>query len=253
MLASLLGPSPVLGLRFYGLGNEYLGVLLGAFFLGTADFFIHSPGRKWTGILLGVIVLLLFSPSGGANFGGGVALTYGVWLMYRRIKPPEMARVNYLLFALCLLAGLSFQLFKTGPGGISHLDQAFHLLQRGAWDMVLAIAVRKIRMNLGLINYSSLGYLLLFAFILFSIALNRAEHAVSFDRPKAEWYWEGMVITVYTGLIALLVNDSGIVVLAPMVIYPLIILAELWMAQERKGLYARLAQVGRRCMAIAKN
>jgi hypothetical protein len=62
-----------------------------------------------------------------------------------------------------------------------------------------------------------------------------------------------MVITVYTGLIALLVNDSGIVVLAPMVIYPLIILAELWMAQERKGLYARLAQVGRRCMAIAKN
>jgi hypothetical protein len=253
MLASLLGPSPVLGLRFYGLGNEYLGVLLGTFILGTADFFISSPGLKWTGMLWGVIVLLIFSPSGGANFGGGVALTYGAWLIYRRIRPPKTAKVYYLRFALCLLLGLSLQFLKTGPGGLSHLDQTLHLLRQGAWDLVLAIAVRKMRMNLELINYSPLGYLLLFGFIIFMLGLYIAERTASFDRHKAEWYWEGMMLTVYTGLMALLANDSGIVVLAPMEIYPLIILAELWMAQERKDLYARLAQVGRRWMAIAEN
>ena len=29
-----LGPSPVLGARFYGLGNEYLGIFLGALLVG---------------------------------------------------------------------------------------------------------------------------------------------------------------------------------------------------------------------------
>lgn len=253
MLASLFGPSRVLGLRFYGLGNEYLGVLLGTLLLGTADVLIQSPGRKWTGMLLGVVVLLIFSPSGGANFGGGVALAYGTWLICRRIKPRKVAKVNCLLFSLCLLAGLGFQLLKSGQGGRSHLDQALDLLRLGAWDLVLAIAVRKVQMNLGLIKYSPLGYLLLVGFILFIIGLNRVERVAGCDQHKAGWYWTGMMITVNTGLLALLVNDSGIVVLAPMVIYPLILLAELWMAQERKGLYARLAQAGRRCMANAKN
>lgn len=255
MLSSLLGPSPVLGHRFYGLGNEYLGILLGVFLLGTADSLIHSPGRKWSGLLLGAVVLLIVSPVWGANFGGGVALTYAAGLIGRRMKPAALARRNLLLFACCLLVGLGVQMFYVSAGGTTHLHNAFRLLRLGAWEELGAIAVRKIRMNLELINYSPWGPTLLLVYLIFLVGLRVAEKKTAPDRPKpeAEWYRPGVIIAVKTGLVAFLANDSGIVVLAPLVLYPLIILADQWMARERRGLFALLKQAGRRCVGIAEN
>ena len=116
MLPSLLGPSPVLGHRFYGLGNEYLGVFLGTCLLGAADFLLHSPWRMWSGLLLGGVALLVFSPFGGANFGSGVALIYAGWQIGRRIRPPTLARRNLVLFSLCLVVGLGVQLVGVETG-----------------------------------------------------------------------------------------------------------------------------------------
>lgn len=253
MLASLLGPSPVLGHRFYGLGNEYLGVFLGTFLLGTAAILIYTPWRKWSGLFLGIVTLLVFSPFGGANFGGGVALTYAAGLICRRIKPSALARRNLLLFALCLLVGLAVQMIGIEAGGTTHLHDAFRLLRLGAWEQITAIAVRKIRMNLQLINYSPWGPTLLLIYLIFVIGLRMKEKKTDPAKLKQEWYWQGARITLKTGFVAFLVNDSGIVVLAPLVLYPLIILADQWMARERKGLFALLIQAGRRCVGIEKN
>ena len=114
MLSSLLGPSPVLGHRFYGLGNEYLGILLGVFLLGTADSLIHSPGRKWSGLLLGAVVLLIVSPVWGANFGGGVALTYAAGLTAADVRRRSQAE----LVVVCLLpVGSWAQIVYVSAGG----------------------------------------------------------------------------------------------------------------------------------------
>lgn len=252
MLASLLGPSPVLGHRFYGLGNEYLGIFLGTFLLGTADFLITSPWRKWCGLLLGVGTLLVLSPSGGANFGGGVALSFAAGLICRRIQPPVRARRNILLFFLCLLVGLGWQMLGVGAGGTTHLHNALRLLRLGAWEQFFAIAARKVQMNLGLIQYSPWGPTLLFVYIILLSGLQVAERA-ALIKPEKEWYWLGTTIAVKTGLVAFLANDSGIVVLAPLVFYPLILLTERWLTGERKGLFALLLQAGRRCVGIGKN
>ncbi|NLM37706.1 MAG: hypothetical protein GX202_06235, partial [Firmicutes bacterium] len=161
MRSSLLGPSPVLGHRFYGLGNEYLGILLGSFLLGTTELFLHAPWREWSGLLLGTVVMLVISPLWGANFGGGVALGYAAVLIMRRLQPLTAARWNRFIFSSCLLVGLGVQLFGVGLGGTSHLHNALRLLRLGAWERIAAIAGRKIRMNLGLIAYSLWGPVLL--------------------------------------------------------------------------------------------
>lgn len=252
MRLSLLGPSPVLGLRFYGLGNEYLGVFLATFFLGNSAFLIQGAGRQWSGALLGAITFLICSPTCGANFGGGLALTYGAWLISRQ-QPTATARRNLLLFAGTLVAGVGLQTIWPGSGGTTHLHHALQLFRTGAWEQLLAIAVRKFRMNLELINYSPWGYILFFGFILILLGFKFAERTGIIQRPKAEWYWLGAMITVRTGVMAFLANDSGIVVLAPLVLYPLILLAAEGLAKERIDLCARLRQGEKRGVGIGKN
>lgn len=252
MQSSLLGPSPVLGHRFYGLGNEYLGVLLATFLLGTAGFLLHVPWRKWSGFLLGTLVLLVVSPRGGANFGGGVALSYAAVLIIRRLKPVA-ARWNLILFSCCLLAGLGLQLFGIGAGETSHLHNALRLLRLGAWEQIATIAGRKIRMNLGLITYSLWGPILLLVYVIILIGWRVRGEEADPAKPELEWYRQGASIAAKTGLVAFLANDSGIVVLAPLVLYPLIVLADRWLGRERRSLFALLKQAGRRCVGIEKN
>lgn len=109
---SFLGYDPVGGARFYGLGNEFMGILIGAFILGfgslTSLVFrqekLNLQGRRiqnragvffttWLFILLSFFVLfLLASPRYGANFGGAVtagvalAVTWGGMLALLRQK-----------------------------------------------------------------------------------------------------------------------------------------------------------------------
>jgi hypothetical protein len=95
MKVSVLGYDPVSGARYYGLGNEYMGVLVGMAVLGSCALLALQPKRRR--LLLGaqvvfflLLVLLLVAPAGGANFGGTltatVAFTVTVAALLRR-KP----------------------------------------------------------------------------------------------------------------------------------------------------------------------
>lgn len=84
---SFLGYDPVGGARFYGIGNEYMGLLLGSFILGFGSLFSavvswreSSSFKPRFYIFLGVyvsaavfVLYLLASPVYGANFGGAVS------------------------------------------------------------------------------------------------------------------------------------------------------------------------------------
>ncbi|NLX91719.1 MAG: hypothetical protein GXZ07_09060 [Firmicutes bacterium] len=119
---SFLGYDPVGGARFYGIGNEYMGVMIGSFILGFGSLIsLRLKGRgggeerKHLGnfpeirilvllfaVLSVMILFLMASPDFGANFGGAVtaalslSLTLGgfVALLYGG-KP--LARLSYLL------------------------------------------------------------------------------------------------------------------------------------------------------------
>jgi hypothetical protein len=109
---SFLGYDPVGGARFYGLGNEYMGIMIGALILGFGSLYSlifrkerlyllgHGISNRsgmlfitWLFIFLSVFVLfLLASPLYGANFGGAVtagvalAITLGGMLALLRQK-----------------------------------------------------------------------------------------------------------------------------------------------------------------------
>lgn len=238
MGASLLGPSPVLGARFYGLGNEYLGIFLGSLLVGATGLLIGSRGRRWSGLWLGACSLVLFSPLGGANFGGGVCMSFAALQICRRLSEKEEVRRNLSLFLLVLSGGLLYFLLKP-VGGNTHLNDALQLLSTGRRGLLLEMVGRKLRMNWGLINYHPGIKLFLFSFILLFIFQKLAGKSLLFTKIKNEWYWPGISMVVDTGLVALLVNDSGITVLGTMLLYPLLLLSYLLLSSELPNLMRR--------------
>lgn len=116
------------GIRFYGIGNEYMGLLIGAALM--------SVPKKWLGLVGAGITLLLGLPMLGANAGGAMAACVAFF-------PPSKKswwRVGLPFVVVFALAGLDRLL----PGvAQSHIGQA---AGKGpsAWGEII---LRKLAMN----------------------------------------------------------------------------------------------------------
>lgn len=109
MKNSLLGYDPILGSRFYGIGNEYMGILIGSLLMGSTAA-LDAPGgrgdaRGRTGRSLSpralaavvtayaAVAFLLLWPGLGANVGGFitgfVALGVTGWRLILRGRQPQ--------------------------------------------------------------------------------------------------------------------------------------------------------------------
>src|SRR5690606_1943437 len=79
--SSLLGYDPITGARFYGIGNEYMGVLIGTTLVGATGLLDRFPRRSWLRwAILGLFALVaavLAAPSLGVNVGGTIAASSG--------------------------------------------------------------------------------------------------------------------------------------------------------------------------------
>ncbi|NLW55075.1 MAG: hypothetical protein GX050_00395 [Firmicutes bacterium] len=116
--------------------------------------------------------------------------------------------------------------------GNTHLHGALRLITVGRWDLLAEFADRKLRMNWGLINYHPAVKLFLLIFILLYIFQKLAGKSLLFTKIKNEWYWPGISLAMDTGVLALLVNDSGITVLGTILLYPVLLLCYLLLARE---------------------
>lgn len=234
MKKSLLGPNPIVGARFYGLGNEYAGILLGSMLVGTTHLLTGFRWQGGIGLVMGIYSLIIFSPNWGANLGGGVAAVFASVLVCYHTKDKKEARWNLFLLFLLLFFGFLIIFFIPGFQTKTHINNAFQLLSTGRWNLLVMIALRKIRMNIRLINYNILTRLLLLLFVLFFIFLRLAGKQPLFNKLKDEWYWQGISTTVFTGVVALIVNDSGIVMVGTSLLYPLILLFYVLLSREKR-------------------
>ncbi len=111
---SLFGYDPISGARFYGLGNEYMGVLLGAFILGSIsvcslllhgvekykNYFIIMIGSIFAAASL-LLVFFMSSPAYGANFGGSITAGFALAVtLGSLILLPEWKRKTFKLQCL---------------------------------------------------------------------------------------------------------------------------------------------------------
>ncbi len=234
---SMLSLYPISGIRYYGIGNEYLGVLLAfAFFGGTAwlddrkipgslpeisgkSNLLKGPAEFKVLFLIWILLAFILGwPGLGANAGSLAATVTAIGVggvVCTGRKPGWLAAIISIIAGIgiaFLFAWLdSWYALKNGTES-SHLGAAIQSASghRGL-SYLLEIITRKVMMNYRLL-FSPMLLLAMFGVILTLLAaralLGDSIRSMFISRP---WTAKGLQISLFTAIAALLFKDSGIV------------------------------------------
>ncbi|MBI2915189.1 MAG: hypothetical protein HYY08_04610 [Firmicutes bacterium] len=227
MRGSVLGYDPVSGARFYGIGNEYMGVFLGSGIIGLTAFADLLGRRRLPGTILVALaflgmLFLVAAPSVGANVGGSIAGTAGmgvtlVALLRGRLRGRDVAVMVAAVIGVVGLSALGD--LVRGSIGQSHLGAAVRSLDSGGLEQAFMIINRKLAMNLKLLKWSIWSRGLLIALGVFALLFYRPTPLIKGIIAKYPSTAKGLVGTTVTSIVALAVNDSGVVAAATTIMF----------------------------------
>ncbi len=212
MQRSYLGYDPIIGARYYGIGNEYAGIyIVSAFALLSGFSFAKKKHILLIVAIVGIIQLIMLGHSQlGTNAGATVSagLAY-FFLMYRLLSVKwSMTRffvlgVGSIFTLFCLLYVLQL------TGDQTHIGAAFHRLLQGDHTYIQNTVERKLAMNWKIFRHSNWTQLFVTSYIVGAVMLFRR----TFLKGDGKETW-----LLQTGVVAsvalLLLNDSGVVAAA---------------------------------------
>ncbi|HEB13029.1 MAG TPA: hypothetical protein ENI11_05090 [Actinobacteria bacterium] len=223
---SILGMNSIIGARFYGIGNEYTGVMLACAVLCAAAWFTIRGDISKTAMslissgLFLILTIIIGWPSLGANVGGalsaiGVGIIFTLLLQKTRLTGKHV----FLILGGMVVAASILLVADLLSSSSSHAARAASLIGKSGPGPAVEIISRKLATNVRLISYSSwTNILLASAFSFVSLKLGAAQ----FINRVAENYdllVIGLKSMALGSIVALLLNDSGVVSAAIMVLY----------------------------------
>jgi len=231
VLTSILGYCPISGARYYGIGNEYMGLLLGAGIMGLTGLaqLFRTRGKLSNTLFLtlpGFLLLffLVASPRLGANLGGAIAALVGFGATAVPWQERKIPLGKYLLLActggsFLLALGAADYLFARETA--SHWGQTAGAVLAGGLKELLPIVQRKVSMNIKLLRYSWWSSVLLATLFIFILISLRPPRPLTEIKRKFPILWTGFVGGGVAALAAFLANDSGVVAAATALLFPL--------------------------------
>jgi hypothetical protein len=237
MARSIIGYDPMIGARYYGIGNELMGVLIGAVLL-TLSGLLHRFGRGerpagvWKAgcaVVFAVIVVYLAAPNLGTNAGGAISAiaAFGIaWLRFFVWKPEmqtDLLKLPLVVAGLGVLSLLVLWLLNTLlPWTVdqeSHIGRAMRWVAEGRLDLVGAMALRKLEMNRHLIGVSAWSKVLLASLLVIAGMVLRPRGVLLAWQRRLPHFMHGFSAGAVGAIAALLVNDSGIVACATLMLF----------------------------------
>ncbi|MDI6907184.1 MAG: hypothetical protein QMC81_06845 [Thermoanaerobacterales bacterium] len=227
---SLLSYDPLGGARFYGLGNEYMGVLMGAVILSVASILTHvGPGRgvlPGVGLLLALVFVVTAHPQLGANFGGAVTAAVSfiaVFLTFAGVRfTYRTAFLGGVAAAAFIGAFITFDALRS-PEQQTHIGRAARAVFGGGLTAGLQeagdIIGRKVSMNVKLIRYTIWSRVFLASLAGLALLFFRPIGRMQAFRQRYRFLFHGLVGIIVASFVALVVNDSGIVAAATAMIF----------------------------------
>ncbi len=218
------------GIRYYGLGNEYMGVLLGATISFSALILQNSPSRKrqvLITILFCCITLLIAYPLFGINVGGAITASLGLGYTFLRFKQYNIntKKIILLLVSTVIFISIMAVIDINQPLEFqSHLGKNISLIINGGIGEALSIVVRKLQMHLRVINYTFWGWVLLFIIFVLTYQIFKPKQWLEKLSAHFPIVYTGLQGILSTAVIAILFNDSGIVAAAILFLYFLVLL-----------------------------
>ncbi len=224
---SVLGYDVVSGARYYGLGNEYMGVLVGSALLGTASLLQLYPRHRCrllslAAFFLAALVLLLVAPQGGANFGGTVtaAVAFLVALsVSAQLRPGWQSGTAVTAIILVLTAIGLFLNTRVPAGAQSHLGRMLSMLGSEGWQALVDVVSRKAAMNARLFRYSQWSKAFLVFLATLAVLFYRPRGVLARVRAGFPMLSAGFLGIIAGSITAFLFNDSGVVAAATTLLY----------------------------------
>jgi len=229
-LTGLFGYSPLLGARYYGMGNEMAGLLLGSAIVAFAlvldawpDAKWVKPMRVWGWPLLGVVLLATAAaPAWGANVGPAAWMTVGFlvgWLMLNGKKIWTIRNlVLVVVMVVVVLVGLSALDLSRSADTQTHLGRAITEAGSGGIGTLWTIVARKAETNARVLGRTNWTWMLVAVLLLLGYARwrPRGEFAAMLKRYPA--FSVAVAAALFAGVTAYFTEDSGIIIPALMFI-----------------------------------
>jgi hypothetical protein len=229
-LFGLFGYSPLLGARYYGLGNEMAGLLLGSAFVTFALVLDTWPDAKWARAMrswgwpvMGVVVLATAAaPMWGANVGPAAWMTVGIlvgWLMLngKRVLTWRNLVIVVVLILVVVVALSAIDLLGATDAR-THLGRAVVGVETGGIGTLWTIVARKADTNLRVLGRTSWTWMLVALLLMLGYMRwrPRGEFAAMLKRFPA--LSVAIAAGLFAGLVAFFTEDSGIIIPALMFI-----------------------------------
>jgi hypothetical protein len=213
IVRSLLGPNPLLGARFYGIGNELEITLAVATLLGLGAVFsgVGTRAAVW-GIGLGgsLVAFLLSWGRLGADVGAALTLGLGVAAaaVYAGGRGSWRSRAAVVLGAPVLALGLLAAL-DLATGGNAHFTRS--VLRAGGLDGLAQVAQRRFELSYTSLGQGLVGPLVLIAAAAVLLGIRHRQRLLANlqDLPTMRAGFYGALVAVIG---AALTNDSGPVI-----------------------------------------
>lgn len=243
--SSVLGYDPMAGARYYGIGNEYMGILLGSSIALAGAVYQKYSQRFW---LIAIVLLFIFqafliaSPQLGANSDGMLTapaafLITLLLLGDLRIRPQTIL----VVLLVVILAAIGFTVYDMGrPVELqTHIGRAAHQIAFGGWSEGWIIITRKLGMNLKLIRYTIWSWVFIVMLLVLALLVYRPVGAMKQLRQEKPYVVKSFGGIITGALFGLVVNDSGIVAASTTSIYLVVPLLLLMLYHQSDRFYDR--------------
>jgi len=210
---SLLSSYQLQGIRFYGIGNEYAGCLIGLALLWA---FLARMRVRRAAVLVTTVAVVLGWPSFGANAGGAAAAVAGgvtaLWALGGR-------RVGWRAASAAALAGVASATalavadaaLAARGASATHLGDAVTAYREGGMGALVAIASRKVLMN-AQIAIAPGALVATGGVVIFGLLASRTGRPLLERLVRAEPEWgRALPVAAVASAAALAFNDSGVV------------------------------------------
>ncbi|GAB6087915.1 hypothetical protein [Alkaliphilus crotonatoxidans] len=219
---SILGYDPIIGARYYGIGNEFAGVLLGSSLVFSGAMIEKFKISKSVIVFFyGFLIILIGFPALGANVGATITSIFAYLFTYLRLKGTKVSLKTLVYIVSAIIAGVFLLavadiLFLSNE---SHLAGAVKQLYYSGPQVLPQIITRKIAMNIRVMGVTIWSRVLLLALAVVGILFYKPIgilKRLAAAYPSLAIGWTGIVAACIVGFA---VNDSGVVLAATAAIF----------------------------------
>ncbi len=211
---SVLGYDPIIGARYYGIGNEYMGIVAGSAITALCSILESISIPLWAvGAVLGIVAFVVGYPALGANLGGAITCFLAFTFLFLRIRETRIGikQVTAAAFALAAVLAAFLLVDMVFLEDHSHIAAAAQAVADSGYSGLLATVHRKLAMNMKLLRYTVWTKVLITVITVTGILFYRPVGFFKGVFVKYPYYAKGWSALVVVAAAGMAVNDSGVV------------------------------------------